>query len=260
MSSGAPRSTTQTVEPNSLVRPHLNNLFNAASQRFNQGGPEFFPGSTLAETSHETGVGRDLATGAVANIQGINHGTQSVLEDLATSDITKTPHFQSAMDAAINPVMRNFKETILPAINDGASSSGAFGGARHQILKNQAGLDVADRIGDISSRFAFNALQEGNRNRQFAVSAVPQLIQNTLTPAQVFSGVGAQIDNESQAQIDADRERFEFNERRPDFAINNFANILNGVPGATSTTRNSGGNSGLLTAAGLAALFGGGLF
>ena len=259
MSGGGSQSSTQTVEPNSIVKPHLNNIYNAAAERFQSGGPSYYEGDTVAGPSAATTQGQELALGAIPGINDVNAANSDILSELATSDPTQSEFYQNAVEASINPIVSNFKRNILPGLDSGAVAQGAFGGARANLAKGVAIEGLNKQVGDISSKFAFDAYNLGNSNRRFASASVPQVLQNSLLPAQIASGVGVQKDQFAQDKIDADVDRFNFNERRPDFNINQFLNQLSGIPGSTATSRTSGGGSNTATVAGLAALLGGAL-
>ena len=135
MSGGGSQSSTQTVEPNSIVKPHLNNIYNAAAERFQSGGPSYYEGDTVAGPSAATTQGQELALGAIPGINDVNAANSDILSELATSDPTQSEFYQSAVEASINPIVSNFKRNILPGLDSTAAAQGAFGGAEQTLLK-----------------------------------------------------------------------------------------------------------------------------
>ena len=103
------------------------------------------------------------------------------------------------------------------------------------------------------------------RNQQNAIQNLGSVQSGLLAPARTVSAVGAQQNSYDQALIDADRERFRFQQEAPETALDRLGSRISGINlGQISNTSGGGGGGGnsAATAAGGAitayGLFGGG--
>ena len=278
---GAPVSGPGGIDSN------FDSAFRNRAAQFGLPTLEFYPGETVAGLSDDTIRGQLLARNGAANVAGNNEAATGAFNRLLSSnpfsnpaldsllrnpDPTRDPTVEAFANAATDPLVRN-RDALLGADDDRAIAQGAFGGSRQALTRGQIRNDFAERVGNVRSQIYNNAFNQQlgaqrdalaiaagadstNRNTQLsALSSLPTLNSAQTAPADIFSRVGAQRENFSQAKIDADRERFEFLQSAPDLALNQFSNLINQFSGPTTSNQViSGGGSSLGNIAGGALL------
>jgi hypothetical protein len=227
-----PSDTTTTTRPFPAQEKALTELFGMSQAAFDAGPQQFYPGQTVADQGFNTVAGQQLGLDA-AGIQG-GLGMQAAQNLSAAFD----PN--SAQSQAV--------------ISSQAIQQGAFGGDRQRIQEQSAA--------EATSGAATQAIL---RNQQNAIQNLGSVQSGLLAPARTVSAVGAQQNSYDQALIDADRERFRFQQEAPETALDRLGSRISGINlgqiGNTTSSGGGGGNSAATAAgAGIAAygLFGGG--
>lgn len=249
---GSQTQTTQTRPPD-YAAPALNAFTqDLISQIFSGGGqakaPDFFPGSTVAGRNEDELASQDLvrqAAGGQAGqdwSQNVQGGFQNLLS--RSMNPLDSPEFQSAVDAAINPVRRQLQESVLPGIDSSAISSGGYGGARQGIAQGQAIDNFARQAMDTTSRLAFQTQQAGlDRGSQLLANS-GNIFQQSLAPAQALAGVGEAERSYEQALIDEQIARFNQEEQGGYQRLIQALGLAQGSPGGTQTVTGPGTESG----------------
>ena len=242
---GTPSSTTQTTKPFPEQEKALGRLFGMAQEAYEAGPMEFYPGQTVAGQAEATLAGQQAALDAASPQAALGMaGARSVA---AALDPT-SEQSQAIMD----PFIGRLQSQILPSIGSRAIQQGAFGGDRQRIQEQQAAEATAGA-----------ATQAMLRNQLAAMSALPRAQASLLAPSRTLSAVGAQQQAYDQALINADRQRFMFEQQAPETALDRLASRITGVNlGQISETSGGGGGGSNLAGnlglgLGLYGLFGG---
>jgi len=236
---GSTTSTTTSSFPGNF-QGNLDRLNQAARGLFEARSKTprpFFPGNILAgfdpaqqeAQQRQLGVARNVIPGQLEGIQGAS------ADLLRAPDPANDPTVRRFANAAVNPLLRQFQNQILPGIRSGAQAAGAFGGTRQGQLENQATGDLFSRAGDVRAGIFNNAFNEQLRARQHALTLAPQTLGLANRSSELISQVGDVRQGQRQAEIQADREKFEFFQNRRSQDISEFGNIL----GVTEPPRNT---------------------
>jgi hypothetical protein len=261
------QTTTQTLPANQ--QNNVDQLLQGALQYFNSGGRTFFPGDTVAnfdplQTSGQNqmvnfaqGTGQDLVGNAI-------RGNQFFLDPNNIFNPQNVPGFQGNVDALTRGFTQNLTENILPNVRAGGTASGQFGGSATGIGEALATERSNAGLSDSLSDLYLGAYGLGLDSFNQAQNRVPGLFNAGLAPGRVTSGVGDVRQNQAQAEIGGERERFEFGQNEPIAMLQLLRDLTGsaGQYGGTSTTTGtqSGGenslfNQGLGTFLTLASLF-----
>ena len=243
MCGGSDKQTT-TTRPFPAQEKALTEAFDLSKGVYNQGPMAFFPGQTVADQSANTIAAQQAAIEAAAPQAALGMaGARSVA---AALDPTS-----AQSQAVMDPFISRLQSQILPGIGSRAIQQGAFGGDRQRIQEQQAAEATAGA-----------ATQAMLRNQLAAMSALPRAQASLLAPSRTLSAVGAQQQAYDQALINADRQRFMFEQQAPETALDRLASRITGVNlGQISETSGGGGGSNLAgnlgLGLGLYGLFGG---
>lgn len=190
---------------------------------------------------------------------------------------------RGAIQNATRPIMENFRESILPSIASESISAGGYGGSRQGIAQGLAARGASNAVGDVASQMAnqnyqagLQAMLQGLNTEQNALGQLIQgqlggqqaaqgwlsqqqgglqglqgllgqqgnLMQQSLMPINMIESVGAQNQAMEQARLTEQVQRF-VNEQMMPFAIaQDVAAMAFGMPGGTTKTTATGGQSG----------------
>ncbi len=239
---GGGGTSTTTTEPSPEQRAILQKQLDLATGLEAGGELQFFPGQTVAAQDPLTALGQQAQVGGAAGLAGLTPDILSSTQRLLGADLVGDPRTEALAQAVTRPLEQQFLEQTLPAISSAAVQQGAFGGDRADILRATAARDVTGAIGDVRAKVFADALRQGIGAQQAGLGLLPQVSQGLLTPGGVVEDVGARREARSQAEIEAERERFEFGEFAPTDLANRVAGLLSGLNfGAVTTTQGSGG-------------------
>ena len=161
--------------------------------------------------------------------------------DDAVNYASSSPQAQSLIEAAMRDSTRRLEEQTLPGIDRTASATGNTRSSRAGVAEALAQrayddrrADVAAGVGrDLTNQFLrseqtdFNNMMRANQGLRDVFGAGTALSQGG---AGALTKAGGMMQTDAQAQMDADRDRFE---RERDFAMQQygmFGNLLGNVP------------------------------
>lgn len=234
-------------------------LGNAINFTNNSGGyssPAFGTGFGLMNTG--SGFGNN-AQGLFNQYSG-GDPTQTILNN--ASQYANSPYAQGMIDAAGRDVTRQLYEQQLPTLNKAATGSGNLNSTRTGVESAIATRGAADRLADISSGIRGQLFDKGltqsqsqyNQNLQNSLAANSQLYNaylagnNGMTNAQQIGAnnydlgmaAGDKVQNQSQAQINADMQKFAEERGIPMDLLAKYMGIIQGNYGGSSTSNTSG--------------------
>lgn len=211
--SGSGSTSTQTAEPWSGVQPALTQLYSSALNNFNGGGPQYYPGSTVAGQSNATQQSQqgvyDIASNPSQNLGaaqqqnydtlngsyfGQNPATQG-LYDFAGADfmnsgngglaglqatangdfLNANPNVDAMFNQASQGVGRQFSQNVLPGVASMFSAGGRYGSGQMANGVDQASQQYGNTINGLAT-----SIYGGNYANERALMSGAQ---NTLTQA-----------------------------------------------------------------------------
>jgi hypothetical protein len=239
---GGGGSSTTTTQPSPEQRAVLNKQLALATGLERKGELQFFPGQTLADESALTGAGQQQQLGTLGQLGGLTPEMLAGLNRSFGADQQFDPRTLALADAATRPIEEQFYENTLPAISSAATSQGAFGGDRANLLRADAAGEATQAMGDVRAGIFERARLAGVQEKLSALGMFPEFQQGLLAQGQAVEGIGARQEDRSQAEIEADRERFEFEQFAPTDLVNRVNAPLSGINfGSVTTTSGSGG-------------------
>lgn len=229
----------------------VNELLGGATREFRSGGPEFFGGNTVAGPTQNELAGRQSAVN-FARGQGGELASNAIdannffLDPNNLFDLSRIPGFADTQAGITRDATQNLTENILPLLRSSAGASGQFGGTSQQIGEGLAAGRTSEGIADALARMSLDAFSQNLGANQAAIGRAPGLFNLGVAPGDVQANVGAAERGDLQAQINADRERFDFDQNRQLTNLQNFRNLIGqqGTFGGsqTTTSQQPGGN------------------
>jgi hypothetical protein len=242
--SGGTQTTTQKSEPWVEQRPYLHDIFRQAQALYDQPGPSYYPGQTVAPFSPET----ELAL----NARAARAQAGSPLDALAAGSLADTlsgryfganPYLDHAIDQASRGVTRNYRSAIEPGIDSSFSGAGRYGSGLHQAAQSDARQTLSSQLGDISGGLAYRAYDDERANMLRAAALAPQIAQQDYQDIAQLASVGNDRERLMQDLINADAARYNHYQQLPYDKLGQYLGFIQGDYGGTATTRAPSGRS-----------------
>lgn len=210
--SGGGQSSSK-VEPWSGAQPYLKDIMSEAQKLYEQGyGTAQYPYQTVAPragaTSDAISMIADRARAGSPLQQPLQQGMAEVLS--GSRMMEGNPYF-SAMAGRV-------RDEVQPGINATFGGLGRTGGGLHQE-------SLAKGLGDSIGALAYqNYGDEANRQMQ-AFGLAPSIMQSEYDDGRNLLAAGQMDEEYTQRLIDADRQRFMFQENAPWDLLNRYAGV-----------------------------------
>lgn len=232
--------STTTTGPSREQRAILNKQLSLANKMEGLGPMDFYRGETLAAQDQYSQEGLTQQAEAAGDVGGISDTATARFQDAMAYDPTQDPRTEQYLDAITSPLKEEFTEEVLPTLGSRAVSQGAFGGSRAAIEEDKAVRTFGRAMGDTRTKGLMDIIDSNRQQQATMMSAVPSLQDAATQGSQVLRDVGAGYEERSQAEIDADRERFEFGQQAPRDALRDASSMLGGIDFG-SITKTKGG-------------------
>jgi len=238
--SGGGGSTTNRNEPWSGQSEYLSDLYSQAQNLYNQGPMQFYPDNLTARPSQTQLQGEDLA-------ELIARGGQSTLAGAAVpamqfqlggpANLSTNPYIAGATEAALRPLYSQ-TQGLLQQARRGATGAGQLDGSRQAILEQGVIGDYLTKAGDISSSMYNQAYSDALKTQTAALSQLPTTLSSIMSPSQSLMQLGSMETARQQQAINDARARFEFEQKAPYQALQNYSQIAgqNILPGTQTQT------------------------
>ncbi|HZS83823.1 MAG TPA: hypothetical protein VFA50_13190 [Stellaceae bacterium] len=222
------QSTTTTTQTAPWVgqQPYLTFGFQQAQNLYNQGGPQYYPGPTVAPVSPETSQALDLLAQRAAAGSPLTTAAQNA--DLATA----SGAFLGAANPYFQQLLGNVANAVAPRITGSFEGAGRYGSGAYANA-------LASALTDTAGNLAYQNYANERRNMTQAAALAPSLADQDYTNLQELASVGDARQQLAQQQINAAIDRYNYDQNLP---YNNLANYMRMVQGnygnsATQTTQ-----------------------
>jgi hypothetical protein len=243
MSFGGGGTDTATNTSQQLLSPQQQELLGSVvpvAKGFVDQPPVQFPGSAIAGFNPEQLAAQNLATTTASTTIPAAINNQLAAQNFLLGpnlDPANNPALAKATDAAIRPITENFQEYVLPGIRSGAIQAGQLGGSRQGVAEGIASRNYLRQLGDTSASFQNIAYGQNLDATTKALLASPGIIQGTLLPSQVLSGVGDVRAGKEQALLTEQAQRFVNEQTLPFAAAQDVASLAFGIGGGSATSQ-----------------------
>lgn len=243
----APTSGESRIDP--TLRPYLELGLRRGEQLFFGAPPEFFPGRTYVEPSQQTLAALQQQEALAAQASPfLEQSGQSYLGAMGQlgqiaggSFLGGSPYQQQMIESATRPIMQQFEQSTLPAIQSAFSRAGRYGSGAQTRAIGQAQEATGRAIGDIAGQLAAadyareRQFQQQALGQQLAASQLaPQFYAQQFLPAQQLAQVGAAREQIASLPLQEQISRFQFTQQAPYSQLQNFLSGVYGTPMASS--------------------------
>lgn len=239
---GQQQQSTTGIDP--ILKPYVSYGLEEAKSLYQAPGPEYYPGQTYVAPSAQTTqaltaagnraiAGNPLLPAAQAQQQAVIGGQY----------LAPNPYLNQALAGATQSATQAYLDAIKSA-QGGTAMAGRYGSGVSADIQNRAantlGTTLANKYGDLAFQ-NYNA----ERARQEAASGLaPTLANADYTDINQLLKVGQAQEDYANTALQADINRYNYEQNLPTAKLNQYAQYLSGTPqGSTTTSTSSGGNS-----------------
>lgn len=242
-SSSAPSTTTTKTEPWDQQKPYLLRGFEEAERLYNSSGPNYFPGSTIAPMSSQMEQALSMIENN-ARFNPLNKQAQQYFSDMAGGKwLDGNPYIDQIINSASSDVTRNYQDAVQPRIDAAAAKAGRYGSGSYALESAKAQDSLQRNLSDISSNTRYQNYATERQNQNLAAQLLPQLSNLDFQSAQRLSQVGEAREGYNQDQINADIDRFNFDQQNPYNKLLNYLSMIQGNYGSSATATNPYGST-----------------
>lgn len=216
--------------------PYLTDGFAAARDQVLDDPRRFYEGQTVAGFTAEQ---RDALSQMAARARAGSAVTRNAGSHLASVLEGKylqagNPHLQGAIEAASRPLVDGYRQAV-GGIGSGFARAGRYGSHAQAFAEGQAQSLLARQLSDQAAGLA-HADYSAERQRMLdAARLAPEVAQADYADADRLFQVGAARQAQSQAEIDADRERHDFDENEAWDRLLLYMQLVGGHYGGTTS-------------------------
>jgi len=238
MSGGGQTATSyQTSGPPAYLQPYLRSGAAQAQAIYNSSAPQYYPGSTVAASSPATQAWRQAATARGLNGSPVDAAAGGYLQRVLGGDYLKQGNpYQGALNQSIY-------DAVVPAVESQFSLGGRYGSAA-------MGSEMARQIADAIAPSAYGNYQQERGNQQAAAAIAPGQAAEDWADLANLGAVGQSQDAYGQSLLNADIDKWNYNQNLPYNKLNQYMGLLLGgnwgTQGTSTQTTPGNGLSGFL--------------
>lgn len=221
---GTSTNTVQQTIP-SWLQPYYTQGLNYGQNLLQSGGPQYYPGQTVAPLNpvQEAGASSLVnAAGMPSASQGAQYANQFETSG-ALLNPSMNPYLQGTFNQAANQVQNQI--------------SSEFAGAGRNVTGS---LPVqTDAMNNLATQLYGGAYNTGLQNMTQATALAPSIDQGTYLPSQELLSAGSGLQNQTQNLINASQQAWNYQQQLPYNTLSWYSGLLgqNGAPfGGSSST------------------------
>lgn len=259
---GGSTTTVQKADPWAGQQPYLQDIFQQAQQLYNSGGmaPNYYPGQTVADQSQWTQNALQMQADRAQNGSPLIDNASNAMNNITTGQALQNNQGLNVLNQLsqednpyVDELYNRANSQAQSAINGNFSAAGRYGSGAHAAASADAANNLAnemysalwDKRAD-AAQAAGQLYNTGIGQQVVAGQAGQQLANQAYTDAAALGQAGAAMDDYNQQKINADIDRYNYNQQQALLALQNYNNLIQGSYGGTTTTtgqQNSGGST-----------------
>lgn len=236
-----PETITQTSAPWGPLQEPLQFGFQQARSLYDQGGPQYYPQSTVAQFGQDTTGALDMfRQQAQAGTPVAGAAGQQVTNTLQGDYLNSNPYLDAMYNSAAQNVTRYYQDAVQPGL--AATFSLAGGGGQNAMANafDSSRDRLGDTLGNLASNIYGNNYQQERGRMMQAAALAPQTANLGYFDANQMLNVGQLMDDKSQQNVTDQFNRHMFNQERPYDNLGRYMGFLGGRYGQeTSSPVNS---------------------
>lgn len=249
---GGSSTTVQKADPWEGQQPYLKEVFAQAQNLYHNGGmaPSYYPGQSVADQSDWTKQALQMQANRAQNGSPLIDNASNAMNNITTGQALADNEGLNVLNQLAqedNPYADELFQRANSQTQAGLESSfnraGRYGSGAHEAAAADAANNLAtqmysalwDKRAD-AAQAAGQLYNTGIGQQVVAGQTGQQLANQAYTDAAALSEAGGIMDEYNQQLINADIERWNYNQNRDLQALQNYNNLIQGSYGGTTTS------------------------
>lgn len=235
---GQTQNTIQKSDPWAGQQPYLQYGFQQAQQNYQSSNPQYYPGQTVAGFNPTQQLAQGLSMQRALNGSPVTNSASNMLTNTENGAyLNSNPYLDGMFNSAADGVVRNFSQAVAPGIGSQFENAGRYGSGLYQNQMSQARQDLGKTLGNMASNIYGNNYQQERGRMMQGLWSAPALANQSWTDLQHLGGVGDAQQQLQQSLINADMQRWNFNQNQPAAKLAQYMGMIQGNYGNSSLTQ-----------------------
>lgn len=237
---GGESTTQQGIDP--MLRPYVQYGLNEAQKLYQTSTPEYYGGQTFIAPSEQTQAALQAAQNRALQGNPLLPAAQQQQQSVIGGQyLANNPYFNQALAGAGQAATQQYFDAINQA-QSGASRAGRFGSNVQADMFNRAGTTLADALTNKAGELAYQNYGAERARQEAAAMNAPALAAADYQDINQLGNVGQTVEDYQSTALQADIDRFNFEQNKPYAKLSTFLSSVYGAPqGSVSTTQQSSG-------------------
>jgi len=238
---GGQQQTSQTgIDP--ILKPYVSYGLGEAKKLYQGASPQYYAGQTYVDPSANTTSALTAAGNRALQGNPLLPAAQQQQQDVISGQyLNSNPYFNQALAGASQGATQTYMDAI-KAAQGGASMAGRYGSGVSADLQNRAANTLSNTLANKYGDLAYQNYNAERARQEAASGLAPTLANADYTDINQLLKTGQAQEDYANTALQADINRFNYNENLPTAKLNQYAQYLSGTPqGSTTTSTSSGG-------------------
>jgi len=238
---GGGKSTSQTgIDP--ILKPYITYGLNEAKSLYQTDTPEYYGGQTYVSPSQNTQFALQAAQNrAMAGNPLLTQAQGQQANVVGGQYLQNNPYFNQAMAGAAQSATQTYNDAIAKA-QGSASMAGRYGSNVSADIQNRAANTLANTMFNKASELMYQNYANERAIQEAAAARAPSLAEADYNDINKLLQVGQSQEDYEKTALQADIDRFNFEQNKPYAKLQTFLSSVYGAPqGSVTETRQSGG-------------------
>jgi hypothetical protein len=231
---GSQKSTTTTsIDPS--IAPYVTYGLEEAKRLYQGTGPQYFQGQTYVSPSEATQQSLQMARErALGGSPLIKAAQQETLDTIAGRGVN--PFLAGALEQTNRLAGEQYNRNI-QGLQSQASSAGRYGSSAMGQQAGQAQDIFARALAEQGGQLAYGSAEAERARQMAAVNAAPGMANADYFDINQLLKTGQAGESYDTAKLQADINRFNYEQNLPQMKLSQFANLFSSVPQGSTTTQ-----------------------
>lgn len=240
-------TTQQGIDP--LLKPFVSYGLTESQKLYQTDAPEYYGGQTFVSPSQQTQSALMAAENRAMQGNPLLPAAQRQQQDVIEGRfLQNNPFFNDAMRGAAQGATQTYNDAIAKA-QGSASQAGRFGSNVSADLQNRAATTLANTLANKAGELSYQNFANERGMQEAAIGRAPMLAEADYGDINKLLQVGQSQEDYQKTALQADIDRFNFEQNKPYAKLQTFLSSVYGAPqGSVSTTQQSGGGKIVCTA------------
>lgn len=235
---GGSQTSKTTIDP--ILKPSVQFGLGEARKLYDAAGPRYYEGQTYVDPSANTLSALTAAGNRAMAGNPLLPAAQQQQQDVISGQyLNSNPYFNQALAGASQGATQTYMDAIKQA-QGGAAMAGRYGSGVSADIQNRAANTLSNTLANKYGDLAYQNYNAERGRQEAAALGAPALANADYTDINQLLKTGQAQEDYANTALQADINRFNYNENLPTAKLNQYAQYLTSTPQGSTTTSSGG--------------------